>query len=123
MHTLAPTCPHLFASQILFSKKALIGLVLFGTEETLNDLAADGQYEHVSVVQPLVAVSSVFPVVSPLNADGIPISCMQPDVDLLRFIENSITPGGHDGDCECELRASFLPVTHCPASQSSTGSW
>jgi ATP-dependent DNA helicase 2 subunit 2 len=52
-----------------------VGLILFGTQETKNDLAGDG-YSHVVVLRDVIT----------------------PDVDLLTDIEK-IRPGGSDGDC------------------------
>lgn len=62
-------------AQILAGAKDEVGLILFGTQETKNDLAADG-YSHVVVLRDLVT----------------------PDVDLLREVEK-IRPGDCDGDC------------------------
>lgn len=61
--------------QILAGAKDEVGLILFGTEDTKNDLAADG-YNHVVVLRDIIT----------------------PDVEFLRQVEN-IRPGGADGDC------------------------
>jgi ATP-dependent DNA helicase 2 subunit 2 len=60
-------------NKILHTKKDEVGLVLFGTRETDNDLAAPGQYQNISTVRQV----------------------MLPDLQLLRFIENSVVPSTH----------------------------
>lgn len=64
----------LVQQKMLFGKHDEIGLVLFGTQETNNQLSADG-YENISVVH----------------------SITTPDLDLLRLIEK-IEPGNAEAD-------------------------
>ena len=59
-------------NKILHTKKDEIALILFGTRDTVNDLAADNQYQHITVAREM----------------GLP------DLNLLRYIENSIVPSG-----------------------------
>ena len=56
-----------------------ISLVLFGTNDTANDLAEmdDGSYENITVARPLGSV----------------------DWDLLQYVLNDITPGNQSADC------------------------
>uniref|UniRef100_A0A8C2JWM6 Uncharacterized protein n=1 Tax=Cyprinus carpio TaxID=7962 RepID=A0A8C2JWM6_CYPCA len=59
-----------------------VGVVLFGTDDTKNRQAKDGQYENITVLRHL----------------------MMPDFELLEDIESKLEPGGQQADC-------ILPVT------------
>lgn len=66
----------LIQQKLLFqSKQDLMGLVLFGTDETNNRLSQDGFYEHITVVKEL----------------------SKPDLEMIRFIDQ-INPEGAQGD-------------------------
>uniref|UniRef100_A0A8C2BAW9 VWFA domain-containing protein n=1 Tax=Cyprinus carpio TaxID=7962 RepID=A0A8C2BAW9_CYPCA len=65
-------CPEVFAEN-----KDEVGVVLFGTDDTKNCLAKDGQYENITVLRHL----------------------MMPDFELLEDIESKLQPGGQQADC------------------------
>lgn len=61
MHAILPeiekVCGMLIQKKLIFSKSDEVGVVLFGTEETKNELTMEvGGYEHVMVLQPLKVV-------------------------------------------------------------------
>ncbi|XP_026126918.1 X-ray repair cross-complementing protein 5 [Carassius auratus] len=62
--------------QVFAENKDEVGLVLFGTDDTKNRLATDGQYEHITVHRHL----------------------MMPDFELLEEIESQLQPGGQQAD-------------------------
>uniref|UniRef100_A0A8C1R177 X-ray repair complementing defective repair in Chinese hamster cells 5 n=1 Tax=Cyprinus carpio TaxID=7962 RepID=A0A8C1R177_CYPCA len=68
--------------QVFPENKDEVGVVLFGTDDTKNRLAKDGQYENITVLRHL----------------------MMPDFELLEDIESKLQPGGQQADC-------ILPVT------------
>uniref|UniRef100_A0A6Q2XL76 Ku domain-containing protein n=1 Tax=Esox lucius TaxID=8010 RepID=A0A6Q2XL76_ESOLU len=63
--------------QVFAENKDELGLVLFGSDATKNNLAKDGQYQNIYVHRNL----------------------MIPDFGLLEEIQNDIHPGGQQGDC------------------------
>lgn len=66
-----------FILQVFDENKDEVGLVLFGTDETKNRLAKDGQYQNITVRRHL----------------------MIPDFELLEEIQNELQPGGQQADC------------------------
>ncbi|KAA0715413.1 X-ray repair cross-complementing protein 5 [Triplophysa tibetana] len=62
--------------QVFDENKDEVGLVLFGTDETKNRLAKDGQYQNITVRRHL----------------------MIPDFELLEEIQNELQPGGQQAD-------------------------
>ncbi|XP_042620286.1 X-ray repair cross-complementing protein 5-like, partial [Cyprinus carpio] len=63
--------------QVFPENKDEVGVVLFGTDDTKNRLAKDGQYENITVLRHL----------------------MMPDFELLEDIESKLQPGGQQADC------------------------
>ena len=69
----------------MFSQsKDEICLVLFGTEDTANDLADGESYEHVTLARPLGLVNW----------------------ELLQYMENDIHPSNVSGDCILEKNSN-----------------
>ena len=64
-------------SQVFAENKDELGLVLFGTETTNNQLDHDGQYQNITVHRKL----------------------MIPDFKLLEEIEHQIHPQSEQADC------------------------
>uniref|UniRef100_A0A8C2K046 X-ray repair cross-complementing protein 5 n=1 Tax=Cyprinus carpio TaxID=7962 RepID=A0A8C2K046_CYPCA len=64
-------CPEVFPEN-----KDEVGVVLFGTDDTKNRQAKDGQYENITVLRHL----------------------MMPDFELLEDIESKLEPGGQQAD-------------------------
>nr|XP_055071821.1 X-ray repair cross-complementing protein 5 [Misgurnus anguillicaudatus] len=62
--------------QVFDENKDEVALVLFGTDETKNRLAKDGQYQNITVHRQL----------------------MMPDFELLEEIQNELQPGGQQAD-------------------------
>ncbi|XP_051566597.1 X-ray repair cross-complementing protein 5 [Myxocyprinus asiaticus] len=62
--------------QVFAENKDEVGLVLFGTDDTKNRLAQDGQYQNITVHRHL----------------------MMPDFELLEEIQNELQPGGQQAD-------------------------
>ncbi|KAG5833891.1 hypothetical protein ANANG_G00280720 [Anguilla anguilla] len=62
--------------QVFAENKDELGLVLFGTDETKNSLASDGQYQNIFVRRNL----------------------MIPDFELLEDIQNQVQPGSQQAD-------------------------
>ncbi|PON67233.1 Ku70/Ku80, N-terminal alpha/beta [Parasponia andersonii] len=81
MHNLVPeiekVCSTLIQKKLIYSKSDEVGVILFGTEDTKNELTKEvGGYEHVVVLRDIRVV----------------------DVDLLETLQ-PLPRGTHTGDC------------------------
>eukprot|EP00051_Salpingoeca_urceolata_P031361 m.11350 g.11350 ORF g.11350 m.11350 type:complete len:625 (-) comp3976_c0_seq2:565-2439(-) len=63
-------------NKIVYGKKEQVGIVLFGTEDSDNPFADGEGYEHISIIHDM----------------------KPPSLDMLRYLENSVTPGTHPAD-------------------------
>ena len=63
--------------QMFAESKDEICIVLFGTDDTANDLAEEDDYAHITVARPVGMV----------------------DWDLLNYVNNDIQPGNSSADC------------------------
>ena len=78
--------------QVFAENKDELGLVLFGTDTTKNQLADDSQYQNITVHRHL----------------------MLPDFDLLEEVHSQIHPGSQQADCILSvITITAVPHVQC----------
>ena len=73
----ACTCTYFYSLKLFAGAKDEVGVVLFGTPSTDNQLAPSGGYDNISTVWTLST----------------------PSLDLLKYLKTQVQPGNVSADC------------------------